>query len=42
MKENDKYYFLEGNVHHITLFKDDKYFYEKSVIINDLINANIF
>ena len=42
MIENDKYYFLEGNVPHGTVAGDDKYFYEKSLRINDLINTNIF
>ena len=42
MIEDNKYFFLEGNVPHSTVFKDDKYFYEKSLNINNLISANIF
>lgn len=42
MIENDNYYFLEGNVPHGTVLKNDKYFYEKSLIINNLISKNIF
>ena len=37
MIEDNKYFFLEGNVPHSTVFKDDKYFYEKSLNINNLI-----
>ena len=29
---------LEGNVHHSTVFKDDKYFYEKSLNIKNITN----
>jgi hypothetical protein len=42
MIEDNKYFFLEGNVPHGTVANDDKYFYEKSLKINDLISANIF
>ena len=42
MIENNNYYFLEGNVPHGTVFKDDKYFYEKCLMINHLINNLIF
>ena len=42
MIENNEYYFLEGNVPHGTVLKDDKYFYEKSLRINDLIRNVIF
>ena len=40
MIENDKYYFLEGNVPHVTILKDDKYLYVKS-LINNLIMDNV-
>ena len=40
MIEGDDYYFLEGNVPHGTVFTDDAYFYEKSVIIHKLFMTN--
>ena len=42
MIENNNYYFLESNVPHCTVYKNDKYFYEKKLIINNLISNNIF
>lgn len=42
MIENNNYYFLEGNVPHGTVLKNDKYFYEKSLNINKLIYDSIF
>jgi hypothetical protein len=42
MIENNIYYFLEGNIPHGTVFKNDKYFYQKSIYINKLIYNSIF
>jgi len=41
MIEDNEYFFLEGNVPHGTVVKNDKYFYEKSLNINNLIIHNI-
>ena len=40
MIENNNYYFLEGNIPHGTVFKNDKYYYEKSLFINNLITLD--
>ena len=40
--ENNNYYFLEGNIPQAIVFTGDKYYYEKSLIINKLINDIIF
>lgn len=42
MIENNNYYFLEGNIPHAIVFTGDKYYYEKSLIINKLISDSIF
>jgi hypothetical protein len=41
MIADNTYYFLEGNVPHSTVFKDDVFFYQKALLINSLIRPSV-